>query len=401
MKEGWEKKKLGEIGRIYNGNSINEKIKKEKYLGIQDGFPYIGTKDVGYDYHIDYDNGVRIPFDEASMFKVAPDDTVFVCAEGGSAGRKIAYTNQDVCFGNKLFALTTLENVCSKFVFYYYQSNIFKRQFNKSLTGIIGGVSMNKFKELFIPLPSHSEQKRIVSILEKAFDAIEKAKTNAEENLKNSKELFESYLNNIFVNKGDDWEDKKLGEILTIRRGGSPRPISKYLTSSPDGLNWIKISDATASNKYILETKEKINKEGLSKSREVKEGDLILSNSMSFGRPYIMKTSGCIHDGWLVLKQEGEKILDAEFLYYLLSSRFVFEQFNYLAAGSTVRNLNINLVSSVKVSFPLLSQQKSVVKKLNSLNSKTQKLEVIYQKKIEALEEMKKSLLQKAFNGEL
>jgi type I restriction enzyme S subunit len=138
-----------------------------------------------------------------------------------------------------------------------------------------------------------------------------------------------------------DWEFKKLGEILSIQRGGSPRPINKYITNSPDGINWIKISDATASDKYIFETKEKITKDGLHKTRVVNNGDFILSNSMSFGRPYIMRTTGCIHDGWLVLKQESHQIFETEFLYYLLSSPIVFNQFDSLAAGSTVRNLNI------------------------------------------------------------
>jgi len=157
------------------------------------------------------------------------------------------------------------------------------------------------------------------------------------------------------------WEMKKLGDILTIERGGSPRPIKKYLTNSPDGINWIKIADATASNKYIYETKQKITKEGLHKTRIVNEGDFILSNSMSFGKPYIMKTTGCIHDGWLVLKQENKKVLNTDFLYFLLSSPFVFKQFNYLAAGSTVRNLNIYLVSSVEVPLPPLPEQKRIV----------------------------------------
>ena len=167
------------------------------------------------------------------------------------------------------------------------------------------------------------------------------------------------------MNQG--WEFKKLGDILIIERGGSPRPIQKYLTNSPDGINWIKISDATASNKYIYETKEKITKEGLQKTRIVNEGDFILSNSMSFGRPYIMKTSGCIHDGWLVLKQNEVKVFDVNFLYYLLSSPFVFNQFDYLAAGSTVRNLNISLVSSIKVPLPPLSEQQRIVSILDKV----------------------------------
>ena len=159
----------------------------------------------------------------------------------------------------------------------------------------------------------------------------------------------------------EGWEIKKLGEVLIIERGGSPRPIEKYITSSPNGLNWIKISDATASDKYIFETKEKITQDGLHKTRVVNEGDFILSNSMSFGRPYIMKTTGCIHDGWLVLRQNGKKQFETEFLYYLLSSPYVFNQFNELAAGSTVRNLNIALVSSVNVPIPPLPEQRRIV----------------------------------------
>lgn len=157
------------------------------------------------------------------------------------------------------------------------------------------------------------------------------------------------------------WEIKKLGDVLTIERGGSPRPIDKYITTDSDGFNWIKISDATVSTKYIYATKEKISKKGLYKTRLVTEGDFILSNSMSFGRPYIMKTTGCIHDGWLVLRQDKEVKFNTEFLYYLLSSPYVFQQFNYLASGSTVRNLNIALVSSVLVPIPPLPEQEKIV----------------------------------------
>jgi type I restriction enzyme, S subunit len=159
----------------------------------------------------------------------------------------------------------------------------------------------------------------------------------------------------------NNWITKRLGDILTIERGGSPRPIQKYITDSSDGINWIKISDATASEKYIYKTKEKITRDGLHKTRIVNNGDFILSNSMSFGRPYIMKTTGCIHDGWLVLKQSHKKIFEPGFLYYFLSSPIVFNQFNMLAAGSTVRNLNIALVSSVTVSIPPLLEQQRIV----------------------------------------
>ena len=158
----------------------------------------------------------------------------------------------------------------------------------------------------------------------------------------------------------------KLGDILTIERGGSPRPIQKYITDDSDGLNWIKISDATASDKYIYKTKQKITKDGLYKTRFVNVGDFILSNSMSFGKPYIMKTTGCIHDGWLVFREIEKAGLISDFLYYLLCSPNIFEQFNNLAAGSTVRNLNIKLVSSVQIPLPSREEQKQIVEILDT-----------------------------------
>jgi len=160
------------------------------------------------------------------------------------------------------------------------------------------------------------------------------------------------------------WKKVKLGDLLSIARGGSPRPIQSFLTDDAEGVNWIKISDASASNKYIFKTKERIKKEGVSRSRHVVEGDFLLSNSMSFGRPYIMKTSGCIHDGWLVLS-DYQHAVDANFLYYLLSSDLVKNQFESSARGSTVRNLNIDLVSNVYISYPPLAEQQRIVEKLD------------------------------------
>ena len=124
----------------------------------------------------------------------------------------------------------------------------------------------------------------------------------------------------------ESWEWVRLGSICVIARGGSPRPIKQYLTDSPTGINWIKIGDSDKGRKYINQTKEKIIPEGVSKSRLVHKGDFLLTNSMSFGRPYILNVDGCIHDGWLVLSGYSQ-CFDKNFLFYLLSSRFAYYQF--------------------------------------------------------------------------
>jgi type I restriction enzyme, S subunit len=154
------------------------------------------------------------------------------------------------------------------------------------------------------------------------------------------------------------WPAHTLGGIFDIARGGSPRPIDDYLTDAPDGINWISISDASESSKFITRTKRRIKPSGESRSRRVQPGDFLLTNSMSFGRPYIMQTTGCIHDGWLVLRPREE--IHADYFYHLLGSAEVYAKFVRLAAGVTVKNLNIDLVSGVEVSVPPLAEQRRI-----------------------------------------
>lgn len=194
------------------------------------------------------------------------------------------------------------------------------------------------------------------------------------------------------------WDYKKIGDVMSVERGGSPRPIKKYLTDSEDGLNWIKISDATASDKYIYETKQKITIDGLHKTRLVNEGDFLLSNSMSFGRPYIMKTKGCIHDGWLVLKEKEANVLNNDFLYHLLGSPYIFEQFDELASGSTVRNLNIGLVSSVSIPIPPLAEQQQIVEILDKAFTAIDTAKANIKKNIENAKELFQSKLNQVFS---
>lgn len=196
----------------------------------------------------------------------------------------------------------------------------------------------------------------------------------------------------------NNWQTKKLGDILEIERGGSPRPIESFITDNPNGINWIKIGDTKNITKYIFKTEQKIKPEGLEKSRLVNEGDFILSNSMSFGRPYIMKTTGAIHDGWLVLRNKKEVKIDQNYLYYILSSDFVFSQFNNLAAGSTVRNLNISLVKSVTISYPeSLTEQKRIVKILDGVFEKIEKAKENTEKNLHNVSELFESYLQSVF----
>ncbi|EAC1595193.1 restriction endonuclease subunit S [Campylobacter coli] len=198
------------------------------------------------------------------------------------------------------------------------------------------------------------------------------------------------------INLLQGWEWKSLGEIFNIERGGSPRPIKEFLTDKEDGINWIKIGDIK-NQKYLYKTEEKIIQEGLKKSKLVIEGDLLVSNSMSFGKPVIVKLQkGAIHDGWLLLK---EKInLNKEYFYYLFSSNFMYNFLSYQASGSTVKNLNIDKLKQIEIPLPPLKEQERIVGILDESFAKIDESIKILEQDLLNLDELMQSALQKAFN---
>ena len=304
------------------------------------------------------------------------------------------------------------------------------------------GLPKYNLEKMLLPLPPLSEQKRIVSAIEKAFeqiDIIEKNKLNLKTYIKQTKskvldlaihgklveqnpqegnafELLEKIRrekaelieqkklkedkNASFIIKAEDgkhyeqfadgslkdveeeipfeipenWCWCRLDSIATIERGGSPRPISHFLTKNKDGVNWIKIGDTKKGDKYIENVKEKIIPEGIRHSRLVHAGDFLLTNSMSFGRPYILKVDGCIHDGWLVFG-DIYPCITSDFLFQLLSSPFIYESFTLTAAGSTVKNLNIDRVKQVMFPLPPLSEQKRIVAKIEQVFEQLDRVE--------------------------
>lgn len=186
--EGWAWASLSQIADLYTGNSINENEKANKYLNIKEGLFYIATKDIDFEGKINYDNGIRIPLSE-SKFKIAPVNSTLLCIEGGSAGRKIGFINQDVCFVNKLccFHSNSLNNL---YLFYYLQSRTFIDLFNANKIGLIGGVSLNLLKSIFIPVAPIIEQnyisKTITNYLEK-ISSLDNDKETLELTIKKAK----------------------------------------------------------------------------------------------------------------------------------------------------------------------------------------------------------------------
>ena len=171
LPDKWVWTRLSTIANLYTGNSISETDKKQKYTDVH-GLEYIGTKDVGFDHLINYSNGVAIPLQHIENFKIAPSHSVLLCIEGGSAGRKIARLQKDVCFGNKLCCLSPYFVSLSEYIYYYLQSPAFFESFQGNIAGIIGGVSVNTLKSLLIPLPPIEEIKRITIRLQEVLSSI-------------------------------------------------------------------------------------------------------------------------------------------------------------------------------------------------------------------------------------
>lgn len=196
--------------------------------------------------------------------------------------------------------------------------------------------------------------------------------------------------------KFPDWEEKRFGETVLIERGGSPRPIEQYLTDDENGYNWIKIGDAPEYGNRITSTVQKIISDGLKKTRRVHVGDLILSNSMSFGKPYILDIDGCIHDGWLLIRDEKNNY-NKLYLCYILGSEYMLRQYKKLAAGTGVNNLNKELVSNTKIIVPCLDEQQKIADFLSTIDTVIEKQEAT----VEAWEERKKGVMQKLFSQEV
>lgn len=329
-------------------------------------------------------------------------------------GDKFYYKDASViCFENHF-------GLCSKYLAIMMDTPLMKQQIKSNSDGTtVATLTMVRMNEYLFPLPPLAEQHRIVAKIEELLPFIdryatsyekleqfnakfpedmkksilqyaiqgklaeqrpeegtaeelykaiqeEKQKLIKEGKIKKEKPLAEITEDEIPFDIPSTWKWDRLGNLLVIERGGSPRPIKDFITTDENGINWIKIGDTEKGSKYINSCAEKIIPEGMKKSRYVEKGDFILSNSMSFGRPYILNIDGCIHDGWLVLRQPVQ-IFDNDYLYYLLSSPMVFYQFCGRVAGAVVNNLNSDKVALTLVPIPPIEEQKRIAKKIEEM----------------------------------
>jgi len=225
----------------------------------------------------------------------------------------------------------------------------------------------HQMEKILIPIPPLSVQTEIVRIL----DALTALTSELTSELTLRQKQYEYYREKLLSEEelgrvGFEW--KTLGDVAKIQRGASPRPISQYITDDPNGIPWIKIGDTSLDSKYIENTAQKITIEGAEKSRILKSGDFVMSNSMSYGRPYILKISGAIHDGWASISDFGN-ILNSDFLYYYLSSNTVQSYWNGKINSSSVSNLNSDIIKSLPIPIPTLNIQIEIAKTLDKFET--------------------------------
>ena len=312
-------------------------------------------------------------FEEYKAKYQYPKKGDILISASGSIGRTVVFTGKNEYFqDSNIVWLNHDKHLDNSFLKCFYsivkwagiEGSTIKRLYNDNILNTA------------ITLPSVEEQQKIGAYFENLDNLItlHQRKYDKLTNVKKSmlEKMFPQNGSNApeirFKGFTEAWEQRKFSDLVQIERGGSPRPIDDFITDSPDGLNWVKIGDAPAQGNYITKTAEKIKPEGLSKTREVHPGDLILSNSMSFGKPYIMGIDGCIHDGWLLIRNTY-KAFDLTFLCHLLGTPQMIIQYKSLAAGSTVNNLNKELVGNTVVTIPTIKEQRVLGQYLETLDN--------------------------------
>ena len=388
--------KLGKIAKIYNGNSINAEEKEKKYKGV-DGRNYIGTKDIEFDCSVNYNNGVRIPFDE-KKFKIAPAGSVLVCAEGGSAGKKSAFITEDVCFGNKLFAITNNQGLFDgKYVFYYTRYKRFFDLFKNELSGLIGGVSSKKFGEIPISLPPLPTQHAIVTRIESLFAELDKAAEHLRTAQQQIKIYRQAVLNQMLNNEDGKWKVVKLGEICSVLGDGlhgTPKFVENgdfYFINGNNlnGVIVIKQDTKTTNLEEFEKYKKNLNERTILISINGTLGNIAYYN----GEPVVLGKSACYFNLLDGIEKDYVK-------YCLLSERFRSYAFKN-ATGSTIKNVPLKAMRMYSLPLPPLTEQQRIVKEIESRLSQATATETYIENALQQAEALRQSILKKAFGGEL
>ena len=355
---------LEEVADIYSGNSINAKLKKEKYTDKNFSTPYVATKDLSKNGDFDYNNGVTIPDIELDNFKIAPKGSTLICMEGGSAGKKIGLVKHDVCFVNKLGALVPNEKIDNKYLYYSLQTPEFQAQFKSSLTGIIGGVSLNKLKKLQIPVPPLQEQEKIVEKLDKITSIITKRTNLNFESLINN--LFLSHVNNVVKDLYENSPKVAVqDEIYTSDyvANGSFKSLKDNVitTAEPNFALLVKFNDLSKS-KNLKKTFIDESSYNFLKKSNLYEGDLIINNvGANLGQVFIVPNlykKMSIGPNCIVMRPSNNFL--GEYLRIVMNSHYFQTMLSEIFGGAAQPKFNKTNFRSLMLPFIDLDKQNEI-----------------------------------------
>ncbi len=382
MKKSWEVKELGDVIEIRNGRN------QQQVLSKNGQYPIMGSAGNLMGYATDYicEAGTTIIGRKGNISK-----PIFINER---------FWNVDTAFG----FYPKDEKETDKKIIYYLCLSIDFAKMNRGTT--IPSLVKSELQKISIQLPLITEQRRIVSVLDEAFANISKAKDKAEQNLKNAKELLESYLQSVFTNKGDDWEEVKLSEIAKVTGGHS---FKSGDFSKQGKYQVIRIGNV---RNGIIRTNESpvfidnpLNESVLKKAL-LSVGDLIITqtgtkNKRDYGYTVIIDKENYLLNQRIASIRFGDNYLPKFFLYFSWTNFFKDQYFENETGTVGQGNVGITAITDANVPLLPITQQKIIVKKIDELSIQTKRLEAIYEQKLKDLEELKKSILQKAFNGEL
>ncbi|MTJ50863.1 restriction endonuclease subunit S [Dolichospermum sp. UHCC 0259] len=394
--KNWELVRLGDICNLINGRAY-----KKAELLHEGKYPVLRVGNFFSNRSWYYSN---LELDDSKYC----DDGDLLYAWSASFGPRIWKGGKVIYHYHIWKTNLNLDKVDKKYLYYWFEWDTERIKTEQGVGTTMIHVTKEAMENRSLYLPAIPEQKRIVAIADEAFEGIDTAISNTEKNLSNARELFESYLNSIFSQKGEGWEEKKLGNLLDTltdyHANGSYEILKRnvrlldndgyaYMVRSTDFENKF-----TNSLKYI----DKHAYEFLSKSK-VFGGEIIISKIGNAGKVYLMPTIDrpCSLAMNLFLLRTNLNQIQSDYLYFFLESRFgkvqIYERLN----GTTTKTIRKDGIRSLNILVPPLSEQKNIVEKLDTLLTETQRLENIYRQKIAALKELKQSILQKAFTGEL
>lgn len=418
LPEGWRNLPLKYIARYYTGNSLNDKEKDQFSETTGDTLPYIATKDISsVNQSADYANGINIPKAENS-YKVAPKDSFLICIEGGSAGRKMTYLTQDVCFVNKLCCIDANES--KKYLYYAFQSAPFQSEFKQSLQGLIGGVSISRLADIRFAIPSLDEQQKIAAFLDYKTGKIDRLTEMLTARIDDLKKYRQSVINKV-VTRGLDHsvilKDSGVDWIGDIPQGWKIVPLKTLLklltdgthqtpTYLPSGVPFISIKDMSSGyidfsdTKFISEEEHQV----LSQHAPIENGDIIFSRIGTLG-VFIKVDTDKVFDIFvsLGLMKIIPDSINTDYLVYYLSSIVVKNYINLVKAGegTSAAKFNLGDVKETRIVIPSVFEQEQIVEYLNKKTKQIDDTIAATEQQIKDLQAYRASLISEAVTGQI